>query len=67
MHTIAVIGAGKIGEALLSGLVRSGWPAQRLLATCRRPARAQQLIDRYAITVTSGKGFAKRTWSSAFN
>ena len=35
MHTVAVIGAGKIGEVLLSGLLRSGWAVDRLLATAR--------------------------------
>ncbi len=51
MHTIAVIGAGKIGETLLSGLLRSGWPAERLLATSRRPERADELRTRYGIRV----------------
>jgi len=48
-NTIAVIGAGKIGELLLSGLLRSGWPADRLVATARRPERAAELADRYGI------------------
>ena len=51
VHTVAVIGAGKIGELLLSGLLRSGWPADRLLATARRPARAEELAARYGIRV----------------
>ena len=51
MHTIAVIGAGKIGETLLSGLLRSGWPVQRLMATTRRPERAEELSSRYGIKV----------------
>lgn len=51
MHTIAVIGAGKIGEVLLAGLVRSGWPAGRLLATVRRAERAEELRARYGIQV----------------
>ena len=51
MHTIAVIGAGKIGETLLSGLLRSGWPADRLMATSRRPERADELRTRYGIRV----------------
>ena len=53
MHTIAVIGAGKIGETLLSGLLRSGWPAERLMATSRRPERADELRTRYGIRVVS--------------
>jgi pyrroline-5-carboxylate reductase len=51
VHTIAVIGAGKIGEVLLSGLLRSGWPAGRLIATARRPERAEELTTRYGIRV----------------
>jgi pyrroline-5-carboxylate reductase len=51
MHTVAVIGAGKIGEVLLSGLLRSGWSADRLLATARRPERAEELASRYGIRV----------------
>jgi pyrroline-5-carboxylate reductase len=51
MHTIAVIGAGKIGEVLLSGLLRAGWPADRLLATARRQERAEELTNRYGIEV----------------
>jgi pyrroline-5-carboxylate reductase len=51
VHTIAVIGAGKIGEVLLSGLLRSGWPAGRLIATARRPERAEELTTRYGVRV----------------
>ena len=49
MHTIAVIGAGQIGETLLAGLLRSGWAADKLVATERRPDRAAQLAERYGI------------------
>jgi pyrroline-5-carboxylate reductase len=55
VHTIAVIGAGKIGETLLSGLLRSGWPVDRLLATCRRPERATELSERYGIRVVTNE------------
>jgi pyrroline-5-carboxylate reductase len=51
VHTVAVIGAGKIGEVLLSGLLRSGWPVDRLLATARRADRAEELTSRYGIRV----------------
>ncbi|MGA8112748.1 MAG: pyrroline-5-carboxylate reductase [Actinocatenispora sp.] len=50
-HTVAVIGAGKMGETLLSGLLRAGWPASRLLATTRRQDRAQELSERYGVRV----------------
>jgi pyrroline-5-carboxylate reductase len=52
-HTVAVIGAGKIGELVLSGLLRAGWPADRLLATARRPERAAQLAERYGVCVVA--------------
>jgi pyrroline-5-carboxylate reductase len=50
-RTIAVIGTGKIGELLVSGLLRAGWPADRLLATARRPERAQELRARHSVRV----------------
>lgn len=49
VHTVAVIGAGKIGELMLSGLLRAGWPADKLMATTRRPARAEELAERYGV------------------
>jgi pyrroline-5-carboxylate reductase len=51
IHTIAVLGTGKIGEVLLSGLLRAGWPLPRLLATARRPERAEELATRYGVRV----------------
>ncbi len=50
-HTVAVIGAGKIGELVLSGLLRAGWPTGHLLATARRPERGAQLQERHGIRV----------------
>jgi pyrroline-5-carboxylate reductase len=55
MHTIAVIGTGKIGEVLLSGLLRAGWPAERLLATARRAERAAELRERYGVEVVDNE------------
>jgi pyrroline-5-carboxylate reductase len=49
--TVAVIGAGKIGELMLSGLLRAGWPVDRLLATSRRAERAEELHQRYGVRV----------------
>ncbi|WP_433833818.1 pyrroline-5-carboxylate reductase [Actinoplanes sp. CA-015351] len=40
-----------MGELVVSGLLRSGWPADRLLATARRPQRASDLSEKYGITV----------------
>lgn len=50
-HTLAVVGAGKMGETLISGLLRSGWPLEKLIATARRKQRAQHLIERYGVTI----------------
>ncbi|MET7422831.1 pyrroline-5-carboxylate reductase [Dactylosporangium sp. NPDC005555] len=55
MRTIAVFGAGKLGEVLLSGLLRAGWSADRLLATARRPERAKELQERYGIRVVDSE------------
>jgi pyrroline-5-carboxylate reductase len=60
MHTIAVIGAGKIGEVLLSGLLRAGWPADRLLATARRAERAAEIKERYGIDVVDNETAVER-------
>jgi pyrroline-5-carboxylate reductase len=55
VHTVAVIGAGKIGEVLLSGLVKAGWPVDRLIATARRPERAEELRQRYGLQVLTNE------------
>ncbi|MDT4992783.1 MAG: pyrroline-5-carboxylate reductase [Actinoplanes sp.] len=52
-HIVAVIGAGKLGELVLSGLLRAGWPPAGLLATTRRPERATELAERYGIRPVS--------------
>ena len=49
--TIAVVGAGKIGELVLSGLLRAGWPAPELLVTARRAERGAELHERYGVRV----------------
>lgn len=50
METIAVLGAGKIGEALLSGLIDGGRSADELMFTERNPERAAELTKRYGVT-----------------
>ena len=56
---IAVLGAGKIGEALLGGLVSSGWrePAE-LWATSRRQERVDELTERYGVRATTSNAEA---------
>jgi pyrroline-5-carboxylate reductase len=48
---IVVLGAGKMGEALISGLLRAGRPPAGIAAAARRPQRAAELHDRYGIEV----------------
>jgi pyrroline-5-carboxylate reductase len=59
VHTVAVIGAGKMGETMLSGLLRAGWPAARLIATARRPERAEELRRNYGIQVLANREAAQ--------
>ncbi|SFD55303.1 pyrroline-5-carboxylate reductase [Streptomyces aidingensis] len=56
---IAVLGAGKIGEALLGGMRRGGRAAADLLATCRRAERAAELRARHGIEVVTNAEAAK--------
>jgi pyrroline-5-carboxylate reductase len=50
---IAVLGAGKIGEALISGLLSSGWREPReIVATGRRPEHLDELKKKYRIRTT---------------
>ncbi|WP_020496081.1 pyrroline-5-carboxylate reductase [Sciscionella marina] len=56
MEKIAVLGAGKIGEALLSGLLSSGRSADELLFTERYPKRCDELTEQYGITATDVPG-----------
>ena len=51
-HTVAMLGTGKMGELVVAGLIRSGWPADRVLVTVRRPARGAELTEKYGVTVT---------------
>jgi pyrroline-5-carboxylate reductase len=57
---IAVLGAGKMGEALTSGLLRAGTSPAGVIAAVRRPDRAAQLRDSYGIEVLSPAEAADR-------
>ncbi|NHC14866.1 pyrroline-5-carboxylate reductase [Motilibacter deserti] len=50
---IAVLGAGKMGGALIAGLLRSGHTADDLLATTQEPERAEELRSRHGVEVVS--------------
>jgi pyrroline-5-carboxylate reductase len=50
---IAILGAGQIGEALIAGLLSSGWrDTAEIVASARREERAQELRERHGIHVT---------------
>jgi pyrroline-5-carboxylate reductase len=50
---IAVLGAGKIGEALISGLLSSEWrDPSEIVATGRRSERLDELRERYHVRTT---------------
>ncbi|TWP47737.1 pyrroline-5-carboxylate reductase [Lentzea tibetensis] len=49
MTKIAVLGAGKIGEALLSGLLSAGRSADDLMFTEKHPGRAEALEKQYGV------------------
>ncbi|WP_392543207.1 pyrroline-5-carboxylate reductase [Oryzobacter telluris] len=51
MGTVAIFGAGVMGETLLSGLLRSGRPADELVITERRADRAAELTQKYGVRV----------------
>jgi pyrroline-5-carboxylate reductase len=51
MSQVAIIGAGVMGETLLSGLLRAGRRVEDMLVGERRPDRARELEERYGVTV----------------
>ena len=50
MTRIAILGTGKIGESLLSGLLSSGWTD--IVVTGRRQERVDELAKRYSVEAT---------------
>jgi pyrroline-5-carboxylate reductase len=55
---IAILGAGRIGEALLAGLLSSGWTD--IVATTRSAARADELRARHGVEATTSNADAVR-------
>jgi pyrroline-5-carboxylate reductase len=51
MERIAIIGGGRIGEALLSGLLSSGW--SDIVVTSRRDERVAELRERHDVEATT--------------
>ena len=58
-NRVAIVGVGKMGETLLSGLLRAGKPAGELLATVRRAERADEITRRHGVEVVSNAEAAK--------
>jgi pyrroline-5-carboxylate reductase len=56
---IAILGVGKMGEALLSGLVRAGRPPSEVAVVVRRADRGEELSERYGVRVLSAEDAAK--------
>lgn len=56
---VAVLGTGKIGEALLSGMIRAGWAPGDLMVTTRRAERAEELRTQYGVEPVSNADAAK--------
>jgi pyrroline-5-carboxylate reductase len=58
---IAILGTGKIGEALLKGLLDSGWRRpEEIAASVRRPDHADELRERYGVEATVSNADAIR-------
>jgi pyrroline-5-carboxylate reductase len=51
--TVAILGAGVMGETVLSGLVRSGRSPADLVVSERRSERAEELRERYGVDVVN--------------
>ncbi|HWG00414.1 MAG TPA: pyrroline-5-carboxylate reductase [Trebonia sp.] len=56
---IAILGVGKMGEALLSGLVRAGRPPGEVAVVVRRPDRGTELRAQYGVQVLTAQEAAK--------
>lgn len=54
MTKLAVLGGGKMGEALVGGLLASGWrSADEIIVTARREQRLAELSKNYGVEVTT--------------
>lgn len=57
---LAVLGTGVMGETVLAGALRAGWPASEVVATVRRPERGQELHERHGVATTTDNTEAVR-------
>src|SRR3954452_5629539 len=56
----AILGAGVMGETLLSGLVRAGRRVDQLLVGEKRAERARELEERYGVSVVGNVEAAEK-------
>ena len=56
---IAILGAGKMGEALLNGLLRAGRSPSDLMVVVRRPGRADELSTSYGVAALPAEDAVK--------
>jgi pyrroline-5-carboxylate reductase len=60
-RSVAFLGGGRMGEALASGLIRSGGRTRdELVVTCRREERAAELAERLGLATTLSNAEAVR-------
>ena len=57
---VAVLGAGVMGETLLSGLVRAGRSPSTLVVGEKRPERAAELRERYGVEVAANRDATRK-------
>jgi pyrroline-5-carboxylate reductase len=58
---VAFLGGGRMGEALVAGLIRSGGRTpDEIIVTTRREARAREISDRHGVTTTVSNPDAAR-------
>jgi pyrroline-5-carboxylate reductase len=61
---VAFLGGGKMGEALIAGLIRSGGRSKdEIIVSCRREERAAELAERHGVATTLSNPEAAR-WTS---
>jgi pyrroline-5-carboxylate reductase len=58
--TVAILGAGKMGEALLSGLLRSGYDADNVVFVERYKERAEAVATQYGVVGYDVPGAVER-------
>ena len=58
--TVAILGAGVMGEAVLAGLLAAGRAPADIVVSDGRPERVAELRDRYAVEVSDNAGAAER-------